>query len=120
MNTLMVVLANLGNLLILLTGLMFMFKPAFVQKTGLMITGPSGTAELRGIGGCFTGLALAVFFTMSAPVYLAAGVVFIGATLAKLASAFVDKPPVSTIVVGIIVDAAIGGCLLAGTQIAAN
>jgi uncharacterized protein YjeT (DUF2065 family) len=118
MNTLMVIFANLGNLLILVVGLMFLLKPAFVKSLGLMITDPTGNAELRGIGGCFVGLALAVFFMMSSPVYLAAGMVFIGASLAKLVSVFVDKLPFSKILPGIIADAVIGGCLLAGTQIA--
>ena len=120
MNTLMVVLANLGNLLVLVTGLMFVLKPTFVQKMGLMITDPMASGELRGIGGCFVGLALAVFYLKSSPVYLTAGVVFAGASLAKLASAFIDKPPVSKIVAGIFADAVVAGCLLAGTQIAST
>jgi len=82
----------LGALATAATGFLALVKPASIYGfTGLTITGPRGTSEIRAIfGGLFIALGIAPFI-YGEPAYSVLGFGYLGIALVRLFSIFLDK-----------------------------
>ncbi|MCG8456761.1 MAG: DUF4345 family protein [Holophagales bacterium] len=87
------VAANLGAAITTFLGGLGLFAPARAARlTSLSPVGPNGTSEIRATyGGLFAALGLSCLVSQWYPMYLAAGVAWVGAAVGRCWSVAVDR-----------------------------
>ena len=108
--------SSLGVLALFTIGALGLLKPTFLASlAGVRADRPAGVMELRAVfGGLMLGMVAALVYIGSPVVYLTVGLAWTGATIAKVISFFLDRPPVKDSLQGIISDLVCAGLLLSG------
>jgi hypothetical protein len=100
----------------LLAGLAGLVRPDKVASLlGFESPGPLVLVEFRGLfGGMLAALGISCLVLRHPHVYLAAGLAYLGLALGKGIALVVDRPSPAKVVPGLLVDALVGGLLVAG------
>lgn len=116
MMTLLVVGSWLGIALTYAIGLGGLFATAkMAESQNIKLGGPLALGELRvALGSNFFVLAMALVWTRSAELFLVLAVMWAVATVVKLVSFALDRPPLAQGVVGVLVDVVMGVLMYSG------
>ena len=109
------VIANLGALATTALGGLGLFAPQRAARfTNITPNGALGISEIRATyGGLFAALGLSCLVSQWDPIYLAAGIAWVGAALGRSWSVAIDRNFEAENLGGILFELAIGLCLLA-------
>jgi hypothetical protein len=104
------ILKIIAGIATILTGLVSVFWPLKVPGfTGLDPNGGRGITEIRTIlGALFVGLGAAVLFYNSKEAYMILGITYLAMTLVRGVSIVVDRSPVSSNIISLIVELVLG------------
>jgi hypothetical protein len=106
----------IGSILTIGLGVFGLLKPKTLgAATGIQPINASGVMELRALfGGVLLVLGLCALIARQPDIYLVTGLAFVGASIVKLISLSVDRPPVSQVLPGILFDLIVGLALSSG------
>ena len=106
----------LGVLALLAMGVFGLFRPAgFAAQVGVRAENALGLGELRALFGGFMLAMAAVLVCIGTPgMYLSIGLLWVGATVAKTLSIFLDNPPTKEGIQAVVADVVIAALVLSG------
>ena len=115
------ILANIGAVLTTLLGCLGLFAPTRAAAfTSISPVGANGISEIRATyGGLFAALGVACLSMQSSSLFLAAGIVWIGAGLGRIWSVLVDRNLDPKNIGGIAMEFVMGSLFLAAQMSAA-